>query len=170
MSSANKSNPIHWGWVMHVCVSNLTIIGSDNGLLCGCHISGQGRQIAHKECKCSCDCGQILREMMDKCDKYECALCQLKEYVLNVERVMGDAIKEIKDARSAELSNTELNRPRDQRGHCTNPPDPRSGDNHIPNTNLPPTQVVIKCAVDWYTPAPGWYVKRNGYRLNDIEW
>ena len=23
----------HWGWVMHVCISKLTIIGSDNGLL-----------------------------------------------------------------------------------------------------------------------------------------
>ena len=22
----------HWGWVMHICVGNLTIIGSDNGL------------------------------------------------------------------------------------------------------------------------------------------
>ena len=22
----------HWGWVMHICVCNLTIIGSDNGL------------------------------------------------------------------------------------------------------------------------------------------
>ena len=22
----------HWGWVMHICVSKLTIIGSDNGL------------------------------------------------------------------------------------------------------------------------------------------
>ena len=25
----------HWGWVMHVCVDKLTIIGSDNGLLPG---------------------------------------------------------------------------------------------------------------------------------------
>ena len=25
----------HWGWVMHICISNLTIIGSDNGLLPG---------------------------------------------------------------------------------------------------------------------------------------
>ena len=22
----------HWGWVMHICICNLTIIGSDNGL------------------------------------------------------------------------------------------------------------------------------------------
>ena len=27
----------HWGWVMHIYVSNLTIIGSDNGLLPGWH-------------------------------------------------------------------------------------------------------------------------------------
>ena len=104
------------------------------------HIPGQGRQIAHKECECPCNCGQILREMMDKYDKCERSLCQLKEYVLNVERVMGDAIKEIKGPRSAELSNIELNRPRDQRGHGTNPPEPRSGDNHTADTNLPPTQ------------------------------
>ena len=25
----------HWGWVMHMCISKLTIIGSDNGLLPG---------------------------------------------------------------------------------------------------------------------------------------
>ena len=25
-------NLTHWGWVTHICVSNLTIIGSDNGL------------------------------------------------------------------------------------------------------------------------------------------
>ena len=25
----------HWGWVTHICVSKLTIIGSDNGLLPG---------------------------------------------------------------------------------------------------------------------------------------
>ena len=25
----------HWGWVMHKCISNITIIGSDNGLLPG---------------------------------------------------------------------------------------------------------------------------------------
>ena len=25
----------HWGWVTHICVSRLTIIGSDNGLLPG---------------------------------------------------------------------------------------------------------------------------------------
>ena len=25
----------HWGWVTHICVGNLTIIGSDNGLLPG---------------------------------------------------------------------------------------------------------------------------------------
>ena len=25
----------HWGWVTHICISNLTIIGSDNGLLPG---------------------------------------------------------------------------------------------------------------------------------------
>ena len=25
----------HWGWVMHICVSKLSIIGSDNGLLPG---------------------------------------------------------------------------------------------------------------------------------------
>ena len=25
----------HWGWVMHICIGNLTIIGSDNGLLSG---------------------------------------------------------------------------------------------------------------------------------------
>ena len=29
---------IHWGWVTHICVGNLTIIGSDNGL------SSVGRQ------------------------------------------------------------------------------------------------------------------------------
>ena len=23
---------IHWGWVMHICISKLTVIGSDNGL------------------------------------------------------------------------------------------------------------------------------------------
>ena len=22
----------HWGWVMHICIGNLTVIGSDNGL------------------------------------------------------------------------------------------------------------------------------------------
>ena len=27
---------IHWGWVTHICVSKLTIIGSDNGLLHDC--------------------------------------------------------------------------------------------------------------------------------------
>ena len=27
----------HWGWVMHICISNLTIISSDNGLLPGRH-------------------------------------------------------------------------------------------------------------------------------------
>ena len=27
----------HWGWVTHICVSKLTIIGSDNGLLPGRH-------------------------------------------------------------------------------------------------------------------------------------
>ena len=27
----------HWGWVMHICVGNLTIIGSDNGLSPGRH-------------------------------------------------------------------------------------------------------------------------------------
>ena len=27
---ANSLN--HWGWVMHICIGNLTIIGSDNGL------------------------------------------------------------------------------------------------------------------------------------------
>ena len=27
----------HWGWVMHICISNLTIIGSDNGLAPGWH-------------------------------------------------------------------------------------------------------------------------------------
>ena len=27
----------HWGWVMHICVSKLTIIGSDNGLSPGWH-------------------------------------------------------------------------------------------------------------------------------------
>ena len=26
----------HWGWVMHICVSKLTITGSVNGLLPGC--------------------------------------------------------------------------------------------------------------------------------------
>ena len=25
----------HWGWMMHICISKLTIIGSDNGLLPG---------------------------------------------------------------------------------------------------------------------------------------
>ena len=25
----------HWGWVTHICISNLTIIGSDNGLSLG---------------------------------------------------------------------------------------------------------------------------------------
>ena len=25
----------HWGWMTHICISNLTIIGSDNGLLPG---------------------------------------------------------------------------------------------------------------------------------------
>ena len=28
-----KSVLTHWGWVTHICVSKLTIIGSDNGLL-----------------------------------------------------------------------------------------------------------------------------------------
>ena len=28
---------IHWGWVTHICVGNLTIIGSDNGLSPGQH-------------------------------------------------------------------------------------------------------------------------------------
>ena len=27
----------HWGCVTHICISNLTIIGSDNGLLPGRH-------------------------------------------------------------------------------------------------------------------------------------
>ena len=27
----------HWGWVMHICVSKITIIGSDNGLSPGRH-------------------------------------------------------------------------------------------------------------------------------------
>ena len=27
----------HWGWVMHICINKLTIIGSDNGLLSGRH-------------------------------------------------------------------------------------------------------------------------------------
>ena len=27
-----KSKLTHWGWVTHICVSKLTIIGSDNGL------------------------------------------------------------------------------------------------------------------------------------------
>ena len=32
------SNPLtHWGQVTHICVSELTIIGSDNGLLPGRH-------------------------------------------------------------------------------------------------------------------------------------
>ena len=26
---------IHWGWVVHICVGNQAIIGSDNGLLPG---------------------------------------------------------------------------------------------------------------------------------------
>ena len=38
---ANSGNPhsnciaiwTHWGWVTHICVSNLSIIGSDNGLI-----------------------------------------------------------------------------------------------------------------------------------------
>ena len=30
-------NLIHWGWVMHICISNLTIICSDNGLSPGLH-------------------------------------------------------------------------------------------------------------------------------------
>ena len=33
------SNPVltHWGWVAHICVSKLTIIGPDNGLSPGWH-------------------------------------------------------------------------------------------------------------------------------------
>ena len=31
----NSHELTHWGWVMHICVSKLTIIGSDNGLLPG---------------------------------------------------------------------------------------------------------------------------------------
>ena len=27
----------HWGWVMHICISKLTVIGSDNGFLPGQH-------------------------------------------------------------------------------------------------------------------------------------
>ena len=30
LPAANKLT--HWGWVIHICISNLTIIGSDNGL------------------------------------------------------------------------------------------------------------------------------------------
>ena len=31
-SSCQSSVNSHWAWVMHICVGNLTIIGSDNGL------------------------------------------------------------------------------------------------------------------------------------------
>ena len=34
---AQKLHLTHWGRVMHICVSNLIIIGSDNGLLPGRH-------------------------------------------------------------------------------------------------------------------------------------
>ena len=29
----------HWGWVTHICISKLTIIGSDNGVLNGWHLA-----------------------------------------------------------------------------------------------------------------------------------
>ena len=32
MNYQNKSDLIHWDWVKHLCVSKVTIIGSDNGL------------------------------------------------------------------------------------------------------------------------------------------
>ena len=33
-----RSHLTHWGWVMHICISKLTIIGLDDGLLPGrCH-------------------------------------------------------------------------------------------------------------------------------------
>ena len=31
----------HWGWVMHVCIHELGIIGSDNGLLPGCRAANR---------------------------------------------------------------------------------------------------------------------------------
>ena len=31
-SSCMDISLTHWGWLMHICISNLTIIGSDNGL------------------------------------------------------------------------------------------------------------------------------------------
>ena len=35
MGSSGQYKLTHWGWVMHLCVSKLTIIGSGNGLLPG---------------------------------------------------------------------------------------------------------------------------------------
>ena len=35
--SLDPENLAHWGGVMHICVSKLTIIGSDNGLSPGRH-------------------------------------------------------------------------------------------------------------------------------------
>ena len=35
--SSHRSNLTHWGWVTHICVSKLTIIGPDNGLSPGRH-------------------------------------------------------------------------------------------------------------------------------------
>ena len=35
MTSLGYNGLTHWGWVMHICISKLTIIGSDNGLLPG---------------------------------------------------------------------------------------------------------------------------------------
>ena len=32
MKGLRNERKSHWGWVTHICVGNLTIIGSDNGL------------------------------------------------------------------------------------------------------------------------------------------
>ena len=35
----SRSSLTHWGWLMHICINKLTIIGSDNGLLPGWHLA-----------------------------------------------------------------------------------------------------------------------------------
>ena len=42
---------------------------------------------------CDCECKAEINMLRDRCDKHHQAFCQLKEYVLNIERVLGDEIK-----------------------------------------------------------------------------
>lgn len=43
-------------------------------------------------------CGTFIQTLMENYDKCEKSLCKLKEYVLNIEKVMGDELKQLKQS------------------------------------------------------------------------